>query len=179
MRKRWIAVIGGALLAGVLAIGGVGAALAYAASNGVGPFANRQYVATQQAQFGPGSMMDNADEYGYGQMGRGGMMNGYGPGLYQQNQTNTATVAANTVIIRDMAYYPSNIEVKVGTTVTWINYSRGTHTVTFADNSITSSGALAQGDTFSYTFTKAGVYTYTCDYCALHETMTGTVTVTA
>lgn len=179
MRKRWIAVIGGLALAGVLALTGAGVAMAWAGSNGYGPFAARQNAVNQQTAYGPGWMMHDNDENGYGRMGQGGMMNGYGPGMYQQNQTGTATVAANTVIIRDLAYYPANLEVKAGTTVTWINYSRGTHTVTFADSSITSSGALSQGESFSYTFTKAGVYTYTCDYCGLHETMSGQVTVTA
>ena len=96
--------------------------------------------------------------------------------MSEQSQTGTAAVAANTVVIRNYAFYPANLDVKVGTTVTWINESMGTHTVTFNDSSITSSGNLSHDGTFSYTFTKAGVYTY---YCDLHETMTGQITVTA
>ncbi len=175
MRKRWIAVIGGLALAGVLALTGAGVAMAMAGSNGYGPFATRQ-SATNQQTYGPGWMMNGSDENGYGHMGQGGMMNGYGPGMYEQSQTGTAAVAANTVVIRNYAFYPANLDVKVGTTVTWINESMGTHTVTFNDSSITSSGDLSHGGTFSYTFTKAGVYTY---YCDLHETMTGQITVTA
>lgn len=176
MRKRWIAIIGGLLVAGVLVAVGAGVAMAMSANNGYGPFATRQNATNQQAPYGPGWMMNDPEHYGYGQMGPGGMMNGYGPGMYQQSQTSATPVAANTVVIRNLAFYPTNLEVKVGTTVTWVNESLGTHTVTFRDSSITSSGDLSHGETFSYTFTKAGVYTY---YCDLHETMTGQVTVTA
>jgi plastocyanin len=177
MRKGLIAVIGGLLIAGVLAIGGLGVAMAIGANNGYGPFAARQNVANQQAPYGLGWMMGDPDDHGYGHMGPGGMMNGYGPGQGQQNQAaNVAPVASNVVTIHNFGFYPANLQVKVGTTVTWTNYDRAPHTVTFNDSSLKSSGTLNQGGTFSYTFTKAGVYTY---YCDLHETMVGQVTVTA
>ncbi len=176
MRKRWIAIIGGLLIAGVLAVASIGVALAMGANGGNGPFAARQNVTGQQAPYGPGWMMNDPEDAGYGHMGQNGMMNGYGPGMDQQRQASATPVAANTVVIRNLAFYPANLEVKAGTTVTWINESLGAHTVTFNDSSITSSGLLNHGDTFSYTFTKAGVYTYFCD---LHEAMTGQVTVTA
>lgn len=177
MRKGWIAVIGGLLIAGVLAIGGLGVAMAMGANNGYGPFAARQNAVSQQTPYGPGWMMGNPGQYGNGHMmGPGGMMNGYGPGQGQQNQANAAPVAGNVVTIHNFGFYPANLEVKVGTTVTWTNYDRAPHTVTFNDSSLKSSGTLNQGDTFSYTFTKAGVYSY---YCDLHESMVGQVTVTA
>lgn len=176
MRKRWIAVIGGLLVAGVLAVTGAGLALAWGANNGHGPFAARQSATSQHPDYGPGWMMRDSGGSGYSHMGQGGMMNGYGPEMYQQSQASATAVAANTVVIRNYAFYPANREVKAGATVTWINYSMTSHTVTFNDSSITSSGDLSHGETFSYTFTKAGVYTY---YCDLHETMTGQVTVTA
>ncbi len=176
MRKRWIAIIGGLLVAGLLVVIGAGVAMAWGANNGYGPFANRQNTTSQNTTYGPGWMMRNPGNNGNGYMGQGGMMNGYGPGMYQQNPANATAVATNTVVIHNYAFYPTNVEVKVGATVTWFNYSMTPHTVTFNDSSITSSGDLNHGDTFSYTFTKAGVYTY---YCDLHETMTGQVTVTA
>ncbi len=176
MRKRWIAIIGGLLIAGVLAIGGIGAALAMGANNGYGPFATRPNAQGQQAPYGPGWMMGDPEDHGYGHMGQGGMMNGYGPGQGPQNQANAAPVTANAVNIHNFGFSPANLQVKAGTTVTWTNYDRTPHTVTFRDSSLKSSGILNQGDTFSYTFTTPGVYAY---YCDLHETMTGQVTVTA
>ncbi len=66
------------------------------------------------------------------------------------------------------------LTVPVGTTVTWKNEDSMTHTVTATDNSF-DSGDLEQGATFSFTFTKAGTYSYVCQ---LHPNMKGTVTVT-
>ena len=177
MSKRWIAVIGGLLIAGVLAIGGLGVAIALGASNGYGPFAARQSATNQRAPYGHGWMMGDPQDHGNGQMmGQGGMMNGYGPGQYQKGQANATPVTGNAVAIRNFSFSPANLQVSTGTTVTWTNDDRAPHTVTFRDSSLKSSGVLNQGDTFSYTFTKAGVYTY---YCDLHQSMTGQVTVTA
>mgnify|MGYP003349570814 CR=1 FL=1 len=47
------------------------------------------------------------------------------------------------------------------------------HTASAEDGSFDSK-ALAKGDTFVATFTKAGVYKYRCD---IHDSMTGTITV--
>lgn len=177
MRKRWIAIIGVLLIAGVLALGGVGVALAMGASNGYGPWAARQSATNQQAPYGHGGMMGDPKDHGYGHMmGPGGMMNGYGPGQYQQSQPSATPVTGNAVAIRNFGFSPANLQVKAGTTVTWTNYDRTPHTVTFRDSSLKSSGVLNQGDTYSYTFTKAGVYTY---YCALHGAMVGQVTALA
>jgi plastocyanin len=177
MRKGWIAVIGGLLIAGVLAVGGLGVAMAMGANNGFGPFAARPGATSQQGPYEHGWMMGDPGQHGNGHMmGPGGMMNGYGPGQGQQNQASATPVAGNAVTIQNFGFSPANLEVKTGTTVTWTNYDRAPHTVTFRDSSLKSSDVLNQGDTFSYTFTQAGVYTY---YCDLHQTMVGQVTVTA
>jgi plastocyanin len=76
--------------------------------------------------------------------------------------------------IKDFTFTPDPIQVAVGGTATWTNNDSMTHTVTFDDTSVKSSGDLSQGSSFSATFPKAGTYTY---HCALHPTMTGTVTV--
>jgi plastocyanin len=77
------------------------------------------------------------------------------------------------VDIRDFAFSPAAIEIEVGTTVTWENYDTATHTVTADDGSF-DSGDLAQGDTFSHTFDKAGTFTYHCNF---HPNMIATITV--
>lgn len=66
------------------------------------------------------------------------------------------------------------LTVAVGTTVVWTNEDSMDHTVTAADNSF-DSGTFGQGETFSFTFTRAGSFDYTC---ALHPNMKGNVTVT-
>jgi plastocyanin len=78
------------------------------------------------------------------------------------------------VKIAGFAFAPLSITVKAGTTVTWVNQDTMPHTVTADDGSF-DSGSLAQGATFSQTFTKAGTYPY---HCTFHSSMHGTVTVT-
>jgi plastocyanin len=77
--------------------------------------------------------------------------------------------------MENFAFQPVNVQVKVGATITWTNKDTAPHTVTFRDSSLTSSGILRQGDTYSYTFTRVGTFTY---YCDLHRYMTAQVTVT-
>jgi plastocyanin len=56
------------------------------------------------------------------------------------------------------------VTIKVGTTVTWINLDDAPHTVT-ADDSSFDSKEFQKGQTYSFTFTKAGEFSY---YCAIH-----------
>jgi plastocyanin len=81
------------------------------------------------------------------------------PGVREVNMSNTS-------------FLPSQVTITAGTTVKWTNGSSMPHTVT------SSSGLFNQhlnvGETFSYTFTTAGSYSYTC---TLHPGMDGVVTV--
>lgn len=86
----------------------------------------------------------------------------------------TAPVAANTVRIKNFAFVPASVTVKVGTTVTWTNTDQEAHTVT-AKNGAFTSPALNSGSTYHYTFTKPGTYSY---LCTIHPFMTATVVVT-
>lgn len=86
--------------------------------------------------------------------------------------------ATDRVEIKDFAYSPTNITVKVGTKVTWTNQDSVAHTVTSDDDSTDGgldSKLLEKGESYSATFSKAGTFTY---HCAPHPQMTGTVTVT-
>ena len=67
------------------------------------------------------------------------------------------------------------ITVAPGTTVVWTNEDEDPHTVTASDRSF-HSAALDTGGKFSFTFTKAGDYSY---FCSLHPQMTGKVIVKA
>ncbi|MFI6694760.1 plastocyanin/azurin family copper-binding protein [Streptomyces sp. NPDC050433] len=80
-----------------------------------------------------------------------------------------------TIVIKDMAYAQPKLTVEVGQTVTWVNEDTAPHTVTTSSGPDTlDSGNLAKGDSWSFTFTKAGVYDY---YCAVHPDMVAGITV--
>jgi plastocyanin len=87
----------------------------------------------------------------------------------------TADVSAQGV-----SFFPSNLVVPAGTTVTWTNTDGfGTHTVTSSTpNYYFDSGFFTAGQSFSYTFVRPGIYTY---FCQPHVGfgMVGAVTVTA
>jgi plastocyanin len=78
-----------------------------------------------------------------------------------------ATPTGNAVLISLAEHYfdPSLVKVKVGTKVTWRNFGQQAHNVQARDNSF-SSPMMDPGDTFSFTFTKAGKFPY---YCVPHN----------
>lgn len=88
--------------------------------------------------------------------------------------TSPAQNATTTVHIVDFAF-SGNITVPAGTTVTWINDGTRTHTATSDDNATFTSGNLAPGQSFSFTFATPGTYTY---HCAIHARMKASITVT-
>jgi plastocyanin len=77
------------------------------------------------------------------------------------------------VLIDNYAYKNPTITIPLGTTVVFKDLDDDPHTVTAVDGSFDSKG-LAQGDTFTFRFTKAGTYHY---YCKVHPFMKGTVIV--
>lgn len=82
-----------------------------------------------------------------------------------------------TAEIKDFAFTPTTITVKKGAKVTWTNKDTVQHNVISDDNSQSkglSSELLAQGESYSFTFTEAGTYSY---HCGPHPSMTGTVVV--
>ena len=87
--------------------------------------------------------------------------------------TSSPSASATAPVIKNFSFSPDPIKVKVGAKVTWTNDDNTDHTVQ-ADNNTFGSAHLAHGTTFSFTFTKAGTYTY---HCAIHTYMKGTVTV--
>jgi plastocyanin len=82
----------------------------------------------------------------------------------------------NAVAIKNFAFAPRTLTVKVGTSVTWTNQDSDAHTVTSTGSGgPLKSKAMNNGDTYKYTFTQPGTYTY---LCTIHPFMTATVTVT-
>lgn len=84
-----------------------------------------------------------------------------------------AATAGDAVTISGFAFNPTNLEVKVGGTVTWTNQDSVAHQVAADDGSF-KSDPLQNGATYKHTFTKAGTYPY---HCAIHTYMTATITV--
>lgn len=99
-------------------------------------------------------------------------------GLISATQTPvTATTHVpndNTEItISGFMFDPSTVTISVGMTVTWTNLGSSDHTIV-ADDGSWKSESLAQNESFSFTFDKAGTYTY---ICGIHPTMKGTIIV--
>jgi plastocyanin len=86
-------------------------------------------------------------------------------------------VSGSTLVaIRSFAFLPSDVHVKAGSSVTWVNCEpAGTpsHTTTSTQN-VWQSPLLAPGDAFTQTFDTPGVFPY---LCTVHPFMTATVTV--
>jgi plastocyanin len=78
----------------------------------------------------------------------------------------------------DKCYIPSNVQVKVGGTVTWKNVDSAAHYATSGKDAtsdgIFDSGMVMAGKTYKHTFDKAGTYDY---FCMVHPWMIGKVTV--
>jgi plastocyanin len=87
--------------------------------------------------------------------------------------TSQTQPTSNTVTIQNMAFNPQTLNIKVGTTVTWINNDTVTHDVT-SDTGLFTSGNLTNGQSYNYTFNQTGSYPY---HCAIHPSMTGTIVV--
>lgn len=84
-----------------------------------------------------------------------------------------AGASGDQVEVKNFAFSPNALSVKVGTTVTWKFDDDTAHTVKADDGSFQSS-ALTGGKTYSFTFNKAGQYSY---ICSIHPSMHGKVTV--
>ena len=80
---------------------------------------------------------------------------------------------AAAVKIDNFVFGPQTITVPVGTTVTWTNVDDIPHTAVSTDG-VFKSKVMDMDEKFSYTFTKAGTYSY---YCSVHPKMTGKVVV--
>jgi len=86
------------------------------------------------------------------------------------DQPSTANAA---IKIDNFVFGPQAITVPVGTTVTWTNSDDIPHTAVSTDG-VFKSKVMDTDEKFSYTFTKAGTYSY---YCSVHPKMTGQVVV--
>ena len=77
------------------------------------------------------------------------------------------------IVVRGFAFTPSEVTVRVGDRVTWINCDEIQHTST-ADGGQWSSPLISSGEAFTETFQTAGDFPY---HCEPHPFMTGRVIV--
>ena len=87
--------------------------------------------------------------------------------------TDQPSAAAAEIKIDNFSFGPQTLTVPVGATVTWVNHDDIPHTVVSTDG-VFKSKTLDTDEKFSYTFTKAGTYSY---FCSVHPKMTGQVVV--
>ena len=78
-----------------------------------------------------------------------------------------------SVTVKNFDFHPMAVTVPAGATVTWKNMDGEPHTVTSVDGAFRSP-ALDEDDTYSFRFTKPGVYKY---LCTIHPRMMASVTV--
>jgi plastocyanin len=108
---------------------------------------------------------------GSANMGVEGSGNAQEPATPIPDNSTVVKIVANA---GSNSFSPNPVKVKVGETMTWINDDSGIHTVTSKDG-VFDSGMMGKGQSFSFTFDKAGEYSY---HCEPHPSMVGTVVVT-
>jgi plastocyanin len=79
----------------------------------------------------------------------------------------------NTIVVKSFMFTPTNLKVKAGTKITWMNKDEEPHTIA-SDAGAFRSSALDTDESFSYKFDQPGTYHYTC---TIHPRMVGTITV--
>ncbi len=94
-----------------------------------------------------------------------------------QSQASAQPEQTSSVTIQNYSFTPASITVKAGTTVTWTNQDSIQHSVVADDQSADAPNGplLAKGESYKFTFAKAGTYKY---HCSPHPYMQGTVIVT-
>jgi len=85
--------------------------------------------------------------------------------------TSASTVGSDTVNIQNFAFDPASLTVKKGATVTWTNNDSAPHRI---KSDTFNSPQLNSGQSFSFTFTTAGSFDYSC---SIHPSMTGKIIV--
>ncbi len=96
-----------------------------------------------------------------------------GTGIMVVIGSRMAVAADAQVVIDNFTFSPTPLQVKAGTTVTWVNHDDIPHSLV-CPNLQVHSHPLDTDDTFSYKFEQPGTYDY---ICGLHPHMHGQVVV--
>lgn len=94
----------------------------------------------------------------------------------------SATPQSAAVSITDSGFTPATVNIGIGGTVTWTNNGNNVHTAQSTNNPNTNqatqnpapfnSGGLGPGQTFSFVFPQAGLYTYSSYPDCIHDNST-------
>jgi plastocyanin len=129
------------------------------------------YVNPSYAYYPPPSTFEPSDASGYLPMRSTPIPTP--PSEVRPAAATTVAPGLVSVSMQDDSFSQSEIAVPPGTTVRWTNEGRRVHTVT-SDKGLFNSLDLNPGEAFSFTFNRAGTYSYHCKH---HANMRGTVTV--
>jgi plastocyanin len=117
-----------------------------------------------------------------------------GPAMAQSSSSSAAGADGNNASVVRIAtgassstnlqfFVPSQISVKEGATVTWVNEDSAVHTITSGDAKVSAAGdglfdssILSPKKEFKHTFETQGTFPY---FCSIHPFMTGVVKVAA
>ena len=86
---------------------------------------------------------------------------------------NTAG-GSESIMISDFKFVPSELRIKKGTIVTWVNRDNSTHTLASDSGAEIDSQPLSQSQRYEHTFDNAGTYDY---HCKNHPSMIGKIIV--
>jgi len=93
--------------------------------------------------------------------------------LHPTRARSEAAASPTEVRVDNFTFGPDTLTVPVNSTVTWVNKDDVPHVISSNDG-LFKSKALDTDDKYSYTFSKAGTYSY---YCSIHPKMVGKVIV--
>jgi len=88
---------------------------------------------------------------------------------------NTQSSLNSNINIKDFAFYPSSLNIKTGTKVTWTNNDNIPHTIVSDSGNLLNSGTIALGQSWSFTFSNSNTVNY---HCSIHPMMKGVIVVT-
>jgi plastocyanin len=88
-------------------------------------------------------------------------------------KSEDAKASPTEVRVDNFSFGPDSLTVPVNSTVTWVNKDDVPHVIASNDG-VFKSKALDTDDQYSYTFTRAGTYSY---YCTIHPKMVGKILV--
>jgi len=94
--------------------------------------------------------------------------------LYGHGVASSAKAATGAQVnIDNFSFSPTTLTVKAGTSIKWTNRDDIPHTV-FSDQNAFMSKTMDTDESFTFTPTKPGTYTY---FCTIHPKMTGKIIV--
>lgn len=95
------------------------------------------------------------------------------PATSSSKTSTTPKVTSVAVSLKNLAFYPSVSNIKIGTKVRWTNKDVVNHTIV-SDSGTFNSGTLSPGQSFSFTFNKLGSVNY---HCTIHPAMKGLIII--